>query len=169
MFVRWRKASFCRESYIRILNIYLPILLSIPKKQIFPLNVRSFEWLDAIVIEIGWPDISVTLVSLFEMLLQQQVICSCYMIVLVCLNASFSVLDIKVELFQRFENVLVDRNSMVAHDDATTQRNIVYLLAPFMIIDLFNFIAFAWIYSQYLFKKILELAAHEIGEYIFAW
>jgi hypothetical protein len=53
------------------------------------------------------------------MLLQEQVVSSGNMVVLVGLNAPLSVLDVEVELVEFLENGLVDWNAVVPHDYST--------------------------------------------------
>jgi hypothetical protein len=52
------------------------------------------------------------------MLLQEQVIGSCDVVMLVGLYASLGILDIEVELFQPTQDLLIDGNSMIADNNA---------------------------------------------------
>ena len=58
------------------------------------------------------------------------------MIVLVCLNTSFGILNIEVEFFQFLQNQTIDRNSVKSYDYPAVKRDSFISLAPFMTVNL---------------------------------
>lgn len=104
---------------IFVLDVNDGRFLVFPKKVILFLVFNSAERLDWAVVEIDWAQVCVAFITVFKVLLQKQVVSSCYVIVFVCLNTPLGVFDIKVKLFQFLKNILVDWNPVKAYDDST--------------------------------------------------
>lgn len=80
------------------------------------------------------------------MLLEEKVIGGGNVVMLISLDTPLCVFNVEIELFQIRKDLFVDRNSVVSHDYATIQRNVVHLLAPIMCEYLLDLITFTWIY-----------------------
>lgn len=89
------------------------------------------------------------------------------MIVFIGLNASLSILDVKVKLSQLLKYGFVNWNPMITDYDPTVKRNIFFLFTPLVIKNLLNSESFTWIHIKYLFKEIFERFTHKIWENIF--
>lgn len=68
------------------------------------------------------------------------------MVVLIGLNASLSVFYVKIELIKLFQNELINRNAMIAHNYSTVHRNIVHLFTPLMIENLLDAVSLCRVY-----------------------
>lgn len=65
------------------------------------------------------------------------------MVMLISLNTSFSVLDIKVKSFEFFQHDLINRNTMISNYDAAIEPNITYKLTPLVLINILDGCSFS--------------------------
>lgn len=83
------------------------------------------------------------------------------MVVLVGLDTSFSVFDIKVKFCEFFQDFLIDRNSMIANNYPAIERNILDLIAPLMLINLLDSVPLTRIYVKNPLEEIFERVANK--------
>lgn len=107
--------------------------------------MHPLEWLDAVVIETRRANVCSAKISTSQVLLKQQMVGGCDMVVLIGLNAALSIFHIEVELFQLGKDVLVHRDAMVAHNNTAIERNIADLLTPLVVEYLLDLVTFVWI------------------------
>lgn len=116
-----------------------------PEEHVLTIVVDPLERLYAVIVEIRRANVCSAVISTSQILLKQEMISGCDVIVLIGLNAALSIFHIEVEFFQLGKDVFVHRDAMVAHNDTAIKRNIVDLLAPLVVVDLLNLVTFAWI------------------------
>lgn len=65
------------------------------------------------------------------------------MIMLVSLNASFSILNIKAIIFHQTENTLIDRKTMISNNNSAMERHILRKFTPLMTLNLLDIKSFS--------------------------
>lgn len=112
---------FNRSFWMEVLHIVLFLL--------------PLVWLQQLLVEIGTWKVIITFTTFLHQLLQRKIVCCCCIIVSVCLQTLACVLNILT--FQRWQNILINRNLIVPHDYAF-HRGCLISLHPRVISDLFD-------------------------------
>ena len=103
--------------------------------------------------------------ALLPGLFEQQVIGGGDAVVLVGLNAPRGVIRVEAVLLQFLQDLLVDRDDVVPHDQSGFQWHAFGQLAPRMVVDLSDAVSLCGVDVQHLLYQILEVLAYKIREH----